>query len=64
MRSSFSMCSKVVLPALSSPKNTNLPVFFIKPGKYSVRKQEIRKKLNILHCMYMYKTKNAVLEGS
>ena len=31
MRSSLSMCNKVVFPALSNPKNTNLPVFFIKP---------------------------------
>ena len=27
------MCSRVVLPALSNPRNSNLPDFFAKPGQ-------------------------------
>ena len=30
--SSFSMCNRVVFPALSRPKNTSLPLFFHSPG--------------------------------
>lgn len=45
IRSSFSMWSKVVLPALSNPKNTSFPLFFIKP----VDKHIIQINITVFH---------------
>lgn len=41
IRSSFSICNKVVLPALSSPRNTSFPFFFVNPGKKKLSFQNI-----------------------
>lgn len=36
--SSLSMCSRVVLPALSKPRNTSFPDFLYKPGRKTSKK--------------------------